>query len=363
MAKQDADVIVVGAGVWGLCCAFACAKRGLSVRVLEADRIGSGASGGIVGALAPHTPEQWEPKKQFQFEALSEAASFWSGVDALSGQVSGYGRIGRLMPLTSERTRALAEERVDQANQLWQGKYDWTVLSSHPLVAEEIALHGIVFETLSARLFPAHALKSLVAACRALGVQIEEGQRVAEIGAHNVSGPWGKTEAKSVILAAGVSGFSLLEPHVGPMNGQAVKGQAALLDIDLGDAPQIFADGVFVVPHAHGCTAVGSTSEREWQNARLVDEKLDVVLAKAQKICPSLAGAEVIQRFAGLRPRAPRPDPMLGPVPGLEGVYAAMGSFKIGFGIAHKVGEVLADYATGNQVDLPPKFQVGQHLG
>ncbi|MCP5072852.1 MAG: FAD-binding oxidoreductase [Rhodobacteraceae bacterium] len=360
MAKLD--VIVVGAGIWGLCCAYACAKRGLSVWVLEADRIGNSASGGIVGALAPHTPDQWDDKKQFQFEALSEAGPFWAGVDTLSGHASGYGQIGRLVPLVSTRTRALAEERIGSAQKLWQGKYDWLVLDRHPLLAEEVASHGVVYDSLSGRLFPAQALASLAAACRALGVDIIEERRVLKVDGHCVVGNWGQSEAQSIILAAGVAGFRLLEPHLGPMTGRAVKGQAALLDVNLAGAPQIFADGVYIVPHAYGCTAVGSTSEREWLDPLSVDEKLNSVLDTAHRVCPSLAGAEVMQCWAGLRPRAPRPDPMLGPVPGLDGVYSAMGAFKIGFGIAHKVGELLADYAQDRSVQLPPSFCVEHHL-
>ena len=57
------DVIVVGAGIFGLACAYACAKRRLKVLVIDAEDLGTGASGGIVGAMAPHTPDQWNPKK------------------------------------------------------------------------------------------------------------------------------------------------------------------------------------------------------------------------------------------------------------------------------------------------------------
>ena len=41
----QADVVVVGAGFSGLSAALEMAQRGLSVVVLEAERIGSGASG------------------------------------------------------------------------------------------------------------------------------------------------------------------------------------------------------------------------------------------------------------------------------------------------------------------------------
>jgi len=54
-----ADVTVRGAGVFGLSVAYACAQRGAKVRVIDPRGVAAGASGGIVGALAPHVPENW----------------------------------------------------------------------------------------------------------------------------------------------------------------------------------------------------------------------------------------------------------------------------------------------------------------
>ena len=355
-------VIVVGGGIWGLACAYACARRGMSVRLFDADRVGSGASGGIVGALAPHTPDQWNPKKQFQFEALSSAGAYWTEVDALSGVSSGYGRIGRVVPLTSERERGLAEARIETARRFWQGRFDWRVEDGHPLIAARAAPFGVVFDTLSARLFPARAVTSLAGACRKLGVEIAEERRVTGLRDHRVSGAWGVAEAEAVVLAGGTGAFSLLSEHLGCRVGSGVKGQAALLDADLGAAPQIYGDGVYLIPHQGGSVAVGSTSEETWTDATAVDEKLDRVIEKARFVCPSLRGAKVVQRWAGLRPKARKRDPMLGPVPGLAGVFAALGGFKIGFGLAHKVGEVLADYAEGRTVELPTSFTVEHHI-
>ena len=51
------DLIVRGAGVLGLTVAWEAAKRGLKVCILDPNGIASMASGGIVGALAPHVPE------------------------------------------------------------------------------------------------------------------------------------------------------------------------------------------------------------------------------------------------------------------------------------------------------------------
>jgi glycine/D-amino acid oxidase-like deaminating enzyme len=64
------DVTVIGAGIFGLSVAYACAKRGAKVRLFDDTGVGAGSSGGLVGALAPHTPERWDDKKEFQYQSL-----------------------------------------------------------------------------------------------------------------------------------------------------------------------------------------------------------------------------------------------------------------------------------------------------
>lgn len=357
------DVAVVGGGIFGLASAYGCARRGLRVALFDKARVGGKASGGIVGAMAPHVPEQWNPKKQFQFEALCSADTFWSEVDAASGLSSGFGRVGRLVPVTDARGLELALSRRHGAADLWGGRFGWTHLpQGHDLIAADAAAFGVVHDTLSARIYPAMACASLHAAFVAAGGEVFEGHAVDDIFAGGLAGSWGSAAADKVILAAGVEGFAMIERWTGRRAGSGVKGQAALLGSDLGAAPQVYADGIYIVPHANGKVAVGSTSENTFADASATDEQLDDILARARAICPRLAAAPVLQRWAGLRPKARRRDPMLGPVPGRDGVLAAMGAFKIGFGIAHKVGEVLADYATGVPVVLPDSFTVGHHI-
>ena len=90
------DLTVRGGGAFGLCIAWEAARRGARVRLIETVAIGAGASGGIVGALSPHVPENWNPKKAFQLESLLMAESFWAGVAEVSGLTTGYDRVGRV---------------------------------------------------------------------------------------------------------------------------------------------------------------------------------------------------------------------------------------------------------------------------
>jgi glycine/D-amino acid oxidase-like deaminating enzyme len=355
------DVIIVGAGIFGLSCAYACARRKLSVLVLDAGQVGAGASGGIVGAMAPYTPDQWHPKKQYQLEALDSAEKHWATVDKLSSMGSGYGRIGRICPIVDERTFNLAQTRHEEAKQNWKD-FQWDIIEQHPLVPAQAAPFGLIHDTLSARIYPSKACASLARACELLGVEFRENSRVMGFETGKVFGSWGTACANSIVLAGGYQGFHLLDYHFGTQMGAGVKGQAALLDIDMGDAPQIYADGVYVVPHADGTTTVGSTSENKWGQPYEIDHLLDDVVERARVICPSVKDASIIQTWAGLRPKARRRDPMLGPIAEADGVFAAMGGFKIGFGLAHKIGFTLADFIQGIPTELPKSFTVEHHL-
>ena len=51
--EHAADVVVIGAGVTGCAVAYSCAGAGLDTLVLDAERVGSGATGRGVGLLAP----------------------------------------------------------------------------------------------------------------------------------------------------------------------------------------------------------------------------------------------------------------------------------------------------------------------
>ena len=137
------------------------------------------------------------------------------------------------------------------------------------------------------------------------------------------------------------------------MAGQPVKGQSALFRADAGDLPVIYQDGLYIVPHAGGRVAVGSTSEKVFGDPHGTDELLDEVIEKARKICPSLERAEVIERWAGLRPKPPGREPVIGPLPGMPSVWLAAGGYKISFGIAHAVADAVVTGIMREAPDLP----------
>jgi glycine oxidase len=343
-----ADVTIRGAGIFGLSIAWTCAQRGAKVQVIDPFGPGAGSSGGLVGALAPHVPENWNAKKAFQFDSLIMAEGFWSQVEAVGGVSPGYARLGRLQPIADARTLDLAHKRSEKAKALWQGKAVWQVMAVSDMGGwcPPSPTGFVIHDTLSARMHPRQACAALVAALQTLGVEIEaEG-----------------VDEGQIVHATGVVGLQELSQAMGKTVGNGVKGQAALLRFDAGKVPQLFADALHFIPHANGTLAIGSTSEREFDAPDTTDKQLDDVLDRAVRTLPLLHGAEVIERWAGVRPRSKSRAPMLGAHPLRPGQFIANGGFKIGFGMAPKVANVMADLVLESRDGIPEDFRPERSL-
>ncbi len=342
------DVTVMGAGIFGLSCAYAMQRRGARIHLIERHAIGAGASGGLVGAMSPHVPEAWNPKKAFQLDSLLMAADWWHGAEGAAGQRSGYARLGRLQPLADANAVALAKARAATAVTLWGQAATWSVVSDPGTAFAPVSPIGVwVHDTLSARIDPRRALTTLAAAFQTLGGEIT-------CGDHTSEGP--------TLWATGIAGLDVLSRVFGQPVGTGVKGQALTLAFDAPDAPQLLCDGLHIVPHADGTVAIGSTSEATWGDPTATDAQLDQLHVRAIAACPWLSGAPVIDRWAALRPRARSRAPILGDWPDRPGHFVANGGFKIGFGMAPKVAEVMADLILEGRDAIPQGFRVTDSL-
>lgn len=336
------DLTVRGAGAFGLSIAWACIRRGARVRVIDPRGVAGGASGGIVGALAPHVPEQWNPKKAFQLESLLMAESWWAQVEAAGNTASGYGRTGRLQPLSDEAAVSLARSRAKGASDLWQARAKWEVIPARDAPFALPSPTGLlIHDTLSARLHPRQACQSLAAAIIAKGGEIF------------TDGP----DQGHVLWATGWEGLRELTNRHTRMVGAGVKGQAALLDHSATDAPQLFIDGLHIIPHADGTTAVGSTTERDFTDPHGTDAQCDALIAKARAALPVLRDAAILARWAGVRPRSRTRAPMLGHHPFNTDQFIANGGFKIAFGMAPLSAEVMADLILDGHDRIPVGFR------
>jgi len=261
---------------------------------------------------------------------------------------SGYGRVGRYIPLDDSYEAEKARGRCAGAERLWANEFSWQVLPGAPHITPEAAPYGVVYETLSARISPRLACAALAAAVVASGGEIAENHPVEKL--QGVS-----------VIAAGIGSEALLTPYLGSGKMRGVKGQSVLLSGGLpAGSPVIYGNGVYIIPHADGTVAVGATSENKFAEAFSTDALLDAVLAKAIAIVPVLANAKVLERHAGLRPRAPKPEAMLGQLD--DCTFVATGGFKTGLGNAHVIAAALVQLVRGETPDIPKDLSPKHHL-
>ena len=324
----------------GLTLAWHCLNLGASVRVIDPNGIANGASGGIVGALAPHVPEKWNTKKQFQLESLLYSQEFWRSVDSVSGLKSGYRRTGRLQPLMDESSLALAQKRKESADNLWKNFATWEIIDNSK-DWELMSPTGLwVFDTLSAIIQPRLACLSLAQALKNKGCKF-----LLE----------GKNEGK-VIWATGVHDLSRISRKLDNNFGSGVKGQAALFKLKKPNSAQLFAETLHFIPHFDGTLAVGSTSERSFEHEGTNDDNLKTLILKASNILPELRGKDPIFTWANVRPRSRSRAPVLGKHPLFPSEFIMNGGFKIGLGMAPQMGKVFSEFLLLNENNIPSDF-------
>lgn len=375
---RSVDLLIVGGGVMGLWAALKAGRAGLEVLLVDEGRLGRGASYGHLGALMAHSPDKWNAKKQFQFDALLSLEAEVRALEAQTGLSTGYARAGRLIPLPKPHLRDIALRHEADARLNWQASdgraFDWRVTSDPPTQGwprAEGVEGGFVLDTFAARANPRAFTAALIAAIRCLpNVAILEGVAVADLDGATASATLSSGDTVGfghAIIAAGYKAFPMLErlwPDRAKPLGMPVKGQSALMAAEVDPSlPLIFLDGLYVVPHEGGRVAIGSTSENTFDEPFTTDEQLEDLIARARQLVPALRDAPVIDRWAGLRPKATARDPLVGPLPDAERIIALTGGFKVSFGIAHRLADAALQTVLGAaDVDIPRSFRVPHHL-
>jgi sarcosine oxidase subunit beta len=111
--------------------------------------------------------------------------------------------------------------------------------------------------------------------------------------------------------------------------------------------------GPFGVAVAYPADAVQPESPQDARVAADAEPRLRRALAVA---LPDLASAEVVSTIAGVYDVTPDWHPLLGPWPGVDGLYLAVGFSGHGLKLAPAVGEAVADELAGRtpDIDLSP---------
>ena len=350
LATNRHDVAVVGGGIVGLACAWRAAQRGMSVVVLERDRLGAGASQVAAGMLAPVT------EADFGEDALLElnlaGAECWPRfapeLGSASGLACGFRESGALVVATDADDAAELERLTELHRELglpsqWIGPRECRRLE--PGLSPRV--RGAIRAPSDHQTDPAATVRALAEACRRAGVELREEVEVAELvrtGAR-VSGVRTSTvevSAETVVVAAG-AWSGALSPDAPPV--RPVKGQIAALrapDPALAPAHIVRTPRCYLLAREDGRVVLGATMEERGFDQGTTADGVFRLLEAAREVLPDVGELEWTGVRAGLRPATPDNLPAIGR-DRLDGLVWATGHHRNGVLLAPLTGELVAD--------------------
>src|SRR3989442_4742847 len=103
-------------------------------------------------------------------------------------------------------------------------------------------------------------------------------------------------------------------------------------------------DEVYLVPRPSGELLVGATVERVGFQGAVTALGIAGLLSAAIELVPVLGGLPINRTWYGFRPWAPDNLPILGPWPGLEGLWIATAHFRNGILLAPITAKVMTEW-------------------
>lgn len=395
-------VAVVGGGVIGLACAYSLAREGADVTVVERDRCGDAASrgntgwivpglsaplpapgivgGALKGILAKDSPLKIKPtvdpaflrwswrfwrscsEEQYvaglratvalaeQSFALYEAMRadgvafdlHTGGMVAAGGTSSGVEEYRAMVEGARSQGYAGACELLDAGE----------IRGLEPALSDAVV--GGVYAESERYLRPEELTGGLVAHLRASGAQVLERTPVKRL-ARTSGGTWrlelpGEVlEADAVVLAAGVWSRRLLAGLGRDIMLEAAKGYSVTAEGE-GTLPR---HALYLCEAKVGCSTFGDQLriagifDLTGIDTSLGERRIDSMMRTSLPYLASWRPQSVKLRWAGLRPYPPDGLPIIGPVPGLDGLVVATGHGRMGITLATPTGEAVASLVLG----------------
>ena len=348
-------VVVCGAGVIGASVAYFLAERGIASTVVERGEVACAASGKAGGFLAL----DWSDGSPLGPLARASYALHAKLHATLGGEQGDYGYRTVDTLLVSERAGAgRTDHWLDGAAQIRGQIGDrQTTAQVHPAQFTRALLNGALARGAELR---NGAVKGLEATgsdsrTRVTGVIVDDETIDADIVVLAM-GPW----------TGALSGPLSLPPVIG-LRGNSIilrperEVPPECLFVETND-PNAGAISPEIYPRPDGDVYVcGMADDLPFPEDPMTIEAqrdaCDVLMGVATRLSSVLGGAQVVQRQACFRPITHDGLPLLGPVPGMNGVYAATAHNCWGILNAPASGYALAELmATGESglVDLTP---------
>ncbi|MBK8200520.1 MAG: FAD-dependent oxidoreductase [Acidobacteria bacterium] len=376
LSSSPSDAVaVLGGGIIGLSIAYELAvRRGRRVTVFDTRPPGRGASWAAAGMIAPAFEAAAEPGVHPRlFDLCMESAALWPGfaaeLEARAGRPVGFDPQASLAAALDEAqlARLVAISRVLAARGVLH-----TLLEPGELVRREPALarglaggmelptdlrvHNRAVVSALIDVLGAHPRVRFVEGAAPL---VSEGGRVRLAGHGAIVAAAGWSTASIKVEERGQM-YSLVNWDVGLDDIDCHAGQMLAVRAGPGAPARVVRAGhVYLVPRGDE-VVIGATVEP----GRILDapepEAIEALRQEGIRLCPGLAGAPVVESWAGIRPGTPDHAPFLGETV-TPGLFVAGGHYRNGILLAPVTARILADAIEGKDIgELAASFSTSR---
>lgn len=357
------DCIVIGAGIAGAAAAYYLAKDGCSVTIVDSNESGQ-ATDAAAGILCPWLSQR---RNKAWYHLAKEGVKHYPRlIHELTddGQTdTGYARVGAIsIHKDKEKLKAMKERALKrQADAPEMGEI--TLLNESktnelfPLLADGFSS---VHVSGAARVDGNKLRKSLIRAAIKHGAVFLEGNASLLFKDHSVYGVElnGKEINASKIIAANGAWMRELFKPLG-VNFRVHPQRAQIMHVRMADAqteewPLVMPpNNQYMLAFDQGRLVLGSTHEDDTGfDHRATAGGMHEILTKAMEIAPGIANATVLETRVGFRPVVPEFLPVIGELPGWEGIAAINGLGASGLTMGPYIGFQIARLVQGMDVDI-----------
>ncbi|MBM3688047.1 MAG: FAD-binding oxidoreductase [Actinobacteria bacterium] len=372
---MNPDVVVIGAGVVGACCARACVEAGLTVVVVDRGAVAGGTTGGGEGNILVSDKE---PGPELDLALLSR--ELWAQMAGSLGDSFELDPKGGLVVATHQHTLDYLLRFADEqrACGVIAEPVAATDLPDHePRISRDLA-GGVLYPQdmqVQPMLAAAHIIEAacatgrttLMTDCAVTGIDVDASGAVSGVRTAqgvistrhviNAAGTWGG----EIAALAGVElpilprrGFILVTEPLPPLVRHKVYAADYVANV-ASDNAGLETSAVIEGTHS-GTILIGASRERVGFDKTLDWHVLGRLAKQAIEIFPLLAEVQLLRTYGGFRPYCPDHLPVIGPDPRVPGLLHACGHEGAGVGLGAATGHVIAQWITGasTSIDLAP---------
>ena len=356
--SRSADVVVVGGGVIGCSVAWALAREGLSVRVIEQRELAAEASGAAAGMLLPYGESAGSSVfPRWACEALEAFPALCSELHERSGIDPELERCGALyLALDASSAAELEARRTAFPDAALESLDASTARDAAPGLSD--AVRAALWSPREAHVRSPQLARAYAGAAESLGASILRGvsARALVRDADRVCGvatSTGHIAAGAVVVCAGAWAPELVTQ---PLPVTPVRGQIVALD---NPAPPlrsiVMAGATYLIPKRDGSLVLGATEEHVGFDRRVTPGGVGELLEAGCALLPRLRATGFRGAWAGLRPATPDGLPAVGAVADAPGLFVAAGHFRNGVLLSPVTGALIAAQVLGKSP--PPELE------